>query len=43
VSFPLVGSPQRLAEARILLKKDSGQARMTAKEENDFGEKGMKK
>jgi hypothetical protein len=27
----------------ILIKKDSGQARMTAKEENDFGEKGMKK
>jgi len=34
VSFPLVGSPQRLAGARILPtvrdhKKDSGQARMT--------------
>ena len=31
VSFPLVGSPQRLAEARILLaaKKDAGQASMT--------------
>jgi hypothetical protein len=29
VSFSLVGSPQRLAGARILLRKDSGQARIT--------------